>query len=176
MEFPQIFFPAIKSAQRVLRMTNPNGGRLYVDTFCLSASWVLRDYVIGIHIENYADEFYITQEEFNGAKIKYHECNGYTGYIIEFPIKYCHWDNFRFNRGCDSRVEDMAIELDLHYQRERKVMKEREHLEKIKPCSSVDMELEIEAERIRRRISDSYDGFKLPSYCYMGDYFSEGGV
>ena len=72
MEFPLIYFPDIEIAQRVLKMANPNGGSLYVDSFCLSASFVLIDLVQGIYIESYADEFYITQEEFDGAKIKYH--------------------------------------------------------------------------------------------------------
>ena len=174
MEFPQIYFPDKERVQRVLRLANPNGGRLYVSTFCLRALVVLRDIVLFIPIKDWYDEFYITQEEFDGAKINYYEGKGYT---IEFPIKYCHWDDSRFNRGYDSRVEDMAIELDLQYQRDRKVMSEREHLDKIKPCHSLDMELEIEAECRRRRTADSYYGpYGLPSYCYVGDYFSEGGV
>ena len=129
MTFPQVYFPDMESAKLMLKISNPNGGRLYVSTFCDLAYAVLFKYDPMINPKRWYldpkpwyDEFYITQEEFDGAKIKCHE---YGWCTIEFPIEFCHWDDWIERRGARQQVEDTAIEFGLHYQAEQKVKQAR---------------------------------------------------
>ena len=120
MKFPIIHFPSAEDAKRCLRLADPCGGRLYLSTYLNCAWLILRDN--SLIWRGCEDEFFVTQDEFNKVRIiKYSD----DRYVVKFPDEACYWDDRRFRGGPRYQVEDMAIDLSLHYHACQKVEEAR---------------------------------------------------
>lgn len=120
MNFPMVSFPSVEDAKKCLRMANPCGGRLYLSHYLNCAWLILRDN--SLIWRGCEDEFFVTQNEFDKARIiKYDD----DYYAVKFPNEPCYWDDRRFRGGPRYQIEDMAIELGLHYHACQKVEEAR---------------------------------------------------
>ena len=145
MQFPRIYFPDKETAEKVLDLSDPCGGRLYVSTFVNLAYMYLREKRGFIpRSQQIYDEFFITQKEYDNARIILDKRTGC--YRIDFQVDNCYWDDRVLIRGrggspgCGPMIDDVAIELSIHRRVEDRVMWARAaapqiyHHHRCEPC------------------------------------------